>query len=208
MLAILAAAVLAAAPFQTERQIVTIRQDAIACAASNDYLPWCAGSGVAPRAFSVAEVTAIQAQAFAKFTPDVDADPTRWVTHQADVASGHPWSGQCNEAVFTTLDLMARAGLDRDLIWRAVVNLGTGLKPDHMVGIVWAEGQFWIVGDISTASRKPYPLVEARWRAVMISHASDGPIWRHVSLKRGALGRLPQDSVRRGDEPLGRPKGR
>lgn len=147
-----------------------------------EFLPWCEASTrrkVSSTYIRVSDDMGLirWAEARARQTwvrPTEPEGKDRWQSFADEALAGRSWAGDCDDLVFTVLDLMARRGFPASRIYRVTLSTTTPGEL-HMVGVVrLSDGRLIVVGDATRGSFYDYP---AGWPLVALNHASEGPFW-------------------------------
>lgn len=107
-----------------------------------------------------------------------DGPDNPWKSY-ADVVD-RPWADDCTGMTSTVIDMLAKQGVPKDKLFRALVSTRFRGGPDHMVGLVDIDGKLWVVGD--TLKNDPYLYDDARfvYSFKYVSRVSDGTNWNAV----------------------------
>lgn len=95
----------------------------------------------------------------------------QWRSFADAVLAGQEWTGDCDDLTCTTLDLLHRAGADREGMTRIMVSTTGGNTVDHMIGAIQDDQRVtWIVGDTFGRAYK-WPRLEHK--VLLVSPATD-----------------------------------
>lgn len=168
-----------------EERPVSIRNDRWTCE-HQPSVAWCAASagveaaGVAPTRLQVvkAERAVRKTWVNKKDMPD-----DNWRSYVEQVEKGEEWVDDCTGLAPTVLDLLARQGVARDKMYRALVATRAGGEADHMIGLIEIDGRLWVVGDALAVKDEPYEFADSksRYRYVYVSRVSGGTKWFKVA---------------------------
>lgn len=133
---------------------------------------------------TAAEIKKIDLAARQRFTYVADK-PGRdqWRSFADSVLTGSPWTGDCDDLTFTTLDLLHRAGHDPAAFLRLMVSTTGTDRVDHMIGAAEdADGQTWIVGD---TFGRAYKWPDLRHKVLLVSPGTDRAWFKPLDRKTG-----------------------
>lgn len=110
-------------------------------------MPWCIDSGFTPgtRPLNLAvlrEVTNLEKEHMIV----VNGDDAYWESSADKVLAGQKFRGDCDDAVMTAIDLLARRGYDISKVWRSTAAVKSA-KPNHVVAIAQVGDDYWVFAD-------------------------------------------------------------
>lgn len=109
------------------------------------------------------------------YQPDL-SDRDNWRSHADDVEAGRDWSGDCDDLASTVLDLLARASVPLDQLYRLIVSTRRNDAPDHMMACAWDDrGACWIIGDTFGPA---YPAQDCPHQPLQYQRMDDIGVWR------------------------------
>lgn len=130
-------------------------------------------SGARVNPTSIREVDALVRR---NFTYRADPEADTWRSFAGEVRAGRKWEGDCDDLASTVLHMLADAGVEHDLLWRAMVSSTRSSVIDHMIGICQDDdGRLWIVGDTAGPA---YPFYQHHYRIIQVSNVGGGVHWR------------------------------
>lgn len=170
----------AALAFSGEPYLIGV--DHRACAAQPD-LAWCAGRAEEGKPVTVFALRRYQARVFGSviYTPTDRPENEVWHSFAAETARGEKWRGDCDNVVFTMLDMMERDGYDVRETYRMGVAINGAGAVNHLVAVARIGSELYVFGDATR--REVYPLREATWRPIMAA-PSTSEAWRDVVAAR------------------------